>query len=69
MFTEVHTDFILNPLMDVIADGVYNDNQINALTKCDCRAYIPSSGYQGNVKHGSLRMRLEEAAAQHAEEE
>lgn len=23
MFTEVHTDFILNPLMDVIADGVH----------------------------------------------
>jgi len=23
MFTEVHTDFILNPLMEVLADGVY----------------------------------------------
>lgn len=53
---------------DVVADGVYNDNQITALSKCDCRAYIPSSGYKGNIKHGSLRMRLEEAVAQHAEE-
>lgn len=62
-------NFLKSFSADVIADGVYNDNQINALTKCDCRAYIPSSGYQGKVKHGSLRMRLEEAAAQHAEEE
>ena len=54
---------------DVIGEGVYNDEQIIALSRADCFGYIPSSGYEGGVKHGRLRMPLEEALAQSQEEE
>ncbi|MBR4768785.1 MAG: EAL domain-containing protein [Lachnospiraceae bacterium] len=53
---------------EVIADGVYSDSQITSLTRCDCRAYIPSTGYKGKVVHGKLRMTLDEAISQHVEE-
>lgn len=54
---------------DIVADGVYNDEQITALSRADCFGYIPSSGYKGSVEHGRLRMPLEEAIAQKEEEE
>ncbi|MBO4693343.1 MAG: EAL domain-containing protein [Clostridia bacterium] len=54
---------------DIIADGVYNDDQITALSRTDCFGYIPSSGYKGDVTHGRLRMPLDEAIAQREEEE
>ncbi len=54
---------------DIIADGVYNDEQITALSRADCFGYIPSSGYKGSVSHGRLRMPLDEAVAQREEEE
>lgn len=50
--------------IDVIGDGVYNDAQITALNRADCLGYIHSSGYKGNVEHGSLRMKLDDAVAQ-----
>lgn len=53
---------------DIIADGVYNDEQVTALSRADCYGYIPSSGYRGSVSHGRLRMPLEEAVAQKEEE-
>lgn len=53
----------------IIADGVYNDDQITALSRADCFGYIPSSGYKGGVTHGRLRMPLDEAIAQKEEEE
>lgn len=53
----------------IIADGVYNDDQILALSRTDCFGYIPSSGYKGSVSHGRLRMPIEEAIAQKEEEE
>lgn len=53
----------------IIADGVYNDDQILALSRADCFGYIPSSGYKGSVSHGRLRMPIEEAIAQKEEEE
>ncbi|MBO4734552.1 MAG: EAL domain-containing protein [Clostridia bacterium] len=53
----------------IVADGVYNDDQITALSRADCFGYIPSSGYKGSVAHGRLRMPLSEAIAQKEEEE
>lgn len=66
----------------VIADGVYNDDQIKALSKAGCWAYIPSSGYAGKYRavteldpdgkpiyrNVKLRMTLEEAIGQRAGE-
>ena len=54
---------------NIIADGVYNDEQITALSRADCFGYIPSSGYKGSVEHGRLRMPIDEAIAQKEEEE
>ena len=53
----------------IIGDGVYNDDQITALSRADCYGYIPSSGYKGEVSHGRLRMPLDEAIAQQETEE
>jgi len=50
--------------IDVIGSGVQNDEQISSLNRADCFGYVPSSGYQGSVTHGSLRMTFEEALAQ-----
>lgn len=61
--------FLKSLSAEIVGDGVYNDSQMNALLKNDCRYYIPSSGYRGSVQHGSLRMKLEEAIAQHVEED
>ena len=54
--------------VDVIAEGVYNDQQIAALSRSDCLGYLPSSGFQGSVGHGPLRMTLKEAVSQNEEE-
>lgn len=54
---------------NIIADGVYNDEQITALSRADCFGYIPSSGYKGSVEHGRLRMPIDEALTQKEEEE
>ena len=54
---------------EIVADGVSNDEQITALSRADCFGYIPSSGYEGSVTHGRLRMPLEEALTQSDEEE
>ena len=51
----------------VIGEGVYNDQQITALSRSDCFGYIPSSGFQGSVGHGPLRMTLKEAVSQQEE--
>ena len=53
----------------IVADGVSNDEQITALSRADCFGYIPSSGYEGSVTHGRLRMPLDEALTQSDEEE
>lgn len=53
----------------VIGEGVYNDDQITALSRADCFGYIPSSGYKGDAPHGRLRMPLDEAVSQREEEE
>ena len=53
----------------VIGEGIYNDDQITALSRADCFGYIPSSGYNGSVEHGRLRMPIDEALAQKEEEE
>lgn len=53
----------------VIPDGVLNDEQISQFSRADCAGYIPSPSYVGQVEHGMLRMRLEEAVAQKEEEE
>ena len=53
--------------VDVIGEGVYNENQITALSRSDCYGYIPSSGFQGKVGHGPLRRTLQEAVSQQEE--
>ncbi|MBQ6553246.1 MAG: EAL domain-containing protein, partial [Clostridia bacterium] len=54
--------------VDVIGDGLYNDDQITAHSRADCLGYIPSSGYEGAAEHGSLRMTLDEAVEQKEDE-
>ena len=54
---------------EVIGDGLYNDQQISVFSRAECFGYIPSSGYNGVVSHGRLRMPLDEAIAQKEEEE
>ena len=53
---------------EVIGDGVLNDTQISTLSHADCLGYIPSPAYQGNVRHGRLRMTLDEAISQDEDE-
>lgn len=54
---------------EIVADGVVRDEQITACSRAECFGYIPSSGYHGEVAHGSLRMTLDEAVSQKEEEE
>ena len=56
--------FLRSLSIEVIADGVLADPQISLLNRADCMGYIPSSGYEGPVMHGRLRMTLKEALAQ-----
>ncbi|MBR5769812.1 MAG: EAL domain-containing protein, partial [Clostridia bacterium] len=57
-------NFLRSLPVDVIGDGIYNDEQITAHSRADCSGYIPSAGYEGAVEHGGLRMTLEEAVEQ-----
>ncbi|MBR5943129.1 MAG: EAL domain-containing protein, partial [Clostridia bacterium] len=50
--------------VDVLGDGIYNDEQISAHSRADCFGYTPSAGYAGSVEHGRLRMTLDEAVSQ-----
>ena len=50
--------------VEVIGDGIYNDEQISIHSRADCFGYTPSAGYAGAVEHGRLRMTLEEAVSQ-----
>lgn len=50
--------------IDVIGEGAVNENQIQAMSRNDCFGYIPSPNFEGKIKHGSLVMTFEEAAAQ-----
>ena len=61
-------NFLRSLPVDVIGDGLYNDDQITIHSRADCTGYIPSSGYEGSVQHGSLRMKLEEAVEQKEED-
>ncbi len=61
-------NFLRSLPVDVIGDGLYNDDQITIHSRADCTGYIPSSGYEGAVQHGSLRMKLEEAVEQKEED-
>lgn len=54
--------------VDIIADGVLNDDQISTLSRADCYGYMPASNYNGSVMHGRLRMTLDEATSQKEEE-
>ena len=50
--------------VEVLGDGIYNDEQISAHSRADCFGYTPSAGYAGAVEHGRLRMTLDEAVSQ-----
>ena len=50
--------------VEVLGDGIYNDEQISAHSRADCFGYTPSAGYAGSVEHGRLRMTLDEAVSQ-----
>lgn len=54
--------------INVICDGVSNDQQISNLNRADCVGYIPSSGYEGVLTHGRLRMTLKDAVSQKEED-
>ena len=60
--------FLRSLPVDVIGDGIYNDEQITIHSRADCFGYAPSAGYAGSVTHGSLRMTLEEAVSQKEED-
>lgn len=60
--------FLRSLPVDVIGDGLYNDEQITIHSRAECIGYIPSAGYAGTVTHGSLRMTLEEAVSQKEED-
>lgn len=53
----------------VIGDGVLNDDHISTLNHADAFGYIPSYRYKGEVEHGSVRMKIEEAVNQKEEAE
>ena len=61
--------FLRSLQMEVIGEGATTDEGIRALSRADCMGYIPSPAYGGTVRHGSLRMTLEDAVAQREEEE
>lgn len=50
--------------LDVIAEGVTDDEQIRSLSRLDCIGYIPSRGYEGTVEYSSPVMPIEEALLQ-----
>ena len=60
--------FLRSLPVDVLGDGLYNDEQISIHSRADCIGYIPSAGYAGTVEHGSLRMTLAEAVSQKEED-
>ena len=62
-------EYLRSLSIEVMGDGVYNDEQITALNRIDCFGYIPSSGYHGSVEHGRLRMTIKEALIQKEEGE
>ena len=61
--------FLRSLSIEVIGEGAVSDEGIRALSRADCMGYIPSPAYGGTVRHGSLRMTLEDAVAQREEEE
>ena len=61
-------NFLRSLPVDIIGDGLYNDDQITAHSRADCMGYIPSSGYEGAAEHGGLRMKLDEAVEQKEDE-
>lgn len=55
--------------LDVIGDGVTNDEHITQLSRADCYGYCPSPAYKGRTEHGRLRMTLSDAVGQREEAE
>lgn len=53
--------YIRSMRIEVIGEGVLNDDQIRALNRADCMGYIPSVKYVGNEPHGSDSMSFDEA--------
>ena len=60
--------YIRSMNIDIIADGVIEDDQIQLLNRAECIGYIVSNDYYGYIEHGSKTMTLEEAIAQKEEE-
>lgn len=50
--------------LDVIAEGVLDDEQVRSLSRLDCLGYIPSRDYAGTAEYSSPVMPVEEALLQ-----
>jgi len=61
-------NFLKSFSAEVIADGVYRDKQVESLGRCECRSFLLSSGYQGKIRHGGLRMTFKEAVEKRKEQ-
>lgn len=55
--------------LEVVADGVQDDEQIRALARLECLGYIPADDYSGRGSFGSKSMSASEAILQKEEEE
>lgn len=60
--------YIRSMNIDIIADGVIEDDQIQLLNRAECIGYIVSNDYYGYIEHGSKTMTLEEAIEQKEED-
>lgn len=60
--------YIRSMNIDIIAEGVIEDDQLSVLSRAECIGYIISDDYYGYIDHGSKTMTLEEAIAQKEEE-
>ena len=60
--------YIRSMNIEIIADGIVEDDQIQVCSRAECIGYIVSNDYYGYIEHGSKTMTLEEAIAQKEEE-
>ena len=60
--------YIRSMRVEVVADGVNDDEQIRALNRAECVGYTTLPTYVGTTEPGGRRMTLEEAIAQREEE-
>ena len=60
--------FLKSMRLEVIANGIADDDQIRTLNRAECFGYITATSYQGTTEPGAHRMTLAQALAQREEE-